>query len=319
MNTPRNRVVVMAILASALGFLMTPTSGHPLMGRIVAQDQPIPLIINEVLARVPIDDPETEQIEGDANGDGLRQANLDEFVELINVGTEPLDVSGFQVDDAGSAGSFFFPAGTVIPPGEAAVIFGGGDLDLSPLEFGNVRALGLLFVAGGARGLALNNSGDSVIVRDPMGREVVRFDYDAQNPVPQPVFQSFNRNPDLVGPFDNHSQIMGADQTLFSPGTRVDGRAFRRFIGDLVPDQGPLSGGNQVMIEGAGFGREIDSVTIGGRPATSIERVDSLQLIVTVPPGDMAGAVDVIITDQFGEIVARQAYTYQSSAQAGTP
>lgn len=316
MNTCKHWPVVL-MMALALSLLIWPTSGGAVIGRVMTQDQPIPLIINEVLARVPIDDPETEEIEGDANGDGLRQANLDEFVELINGGTEPLDVSGFEVDDGGSAGSFFFPMGTVIPPGEAVVIFGGGDLDLSPLEFGNARALGLLFVAGGARGLAFNNGGDSVIVRDPMGREIVRFDYDGQHPVPQPVFQSFNRNPDLVGPFDNHSQVMGAGQALFSPGTRVDGRAFRRFIGQLVPNQGPLSGGNQVMIEGAGFGREIASVTIGGRPATDVERVNSLQLIVTVPPGDMAGAVDVIITDQFGDIIAGQAYTYESSARRG--
>jgi hypothetical protein len=151
----------------------------------------VPLIINELLARVPTDDPTTmDVIEGDANGDGVRDANGDEFVELVNVGMEPLDLSGFQVDDNSTTGSFVFPMGTLLPQGEAVVVFASGNLNMSLLEFGNARALGLVLIASGRIGTGLSNTADSLVVRDPMGREVARLDYDGSNPVPQPVFQS---------------------------------------------------------------------------------------------------------------------------------
>jgi hypothetical protein len=272
----------------------------------------VPLVINELLARVPTDDPNTEEIEGDANGDGTRNANLDEFVEIVNVGTDPIGLSGYEVDDnGGTAGSFVFPTGTRLPAGEAVVIFGGGDLTMSKAEFGNARALGLVFTATGNVGLGFSNTGDSVVVKDPTGREVVRLDYDANNPVAQPVFQSFNRNPDVTGSFSNHRDVEGAASRAYSPGTQINGRAFRRVISGLVPNSGPLAGGNEVTIDGAGFGSQIMSVTFGDQAIEKIERVNSLQLKVIAPPRATPGAVDVTVTDSFGNIVGTGVYTYQ--------
>jgi hypothetical protein len=277
-----------------------------------SSSQMVPFVINEVLARVPSDDPmTTDVIEGDANGDGTREASLDEFVELINVGMSPLDITGFEVDDSNSPGSLHFPMKTIVPPGEAVVVFGGGDLARSRLEFGNARALGLIFTVGGSGGLGLGNNGDSVIVRDPMGREITRLDYTNDMPVAQSVFQSLNRNPEITGPFDNHRNVPGAGQRLYSPGTRVDGRAFRRIISQLTPNSGPLVGGTPVTIDGAGFGSQISSVTFGGNAASEVTRMGSLKLIVTAPPGSAAGAVDVVVTDQFGTITSMGAYSYK--------
>lgn len=274
----------------------------------------VPLVLNEVLARVPSDDPMTpDVIEGDANGDGTRDASGDEFVELVNVGMEPLDLSNFQINDSGTTPPFVFPMGTIVLPGEAVVLFGGGDLSRSRLEFGNSRALGLVFTTDGTIGTGLSNTADSIFVRDPMGRQVLRFDYDSMAPVPQQVFQSLNRNPELTGPFANHRDVPGAGMRAFSPGTRVDGRAFRRFISELMPNVGPLAGGNQVVIHGAGFGSEIASVQFGSQAATEVMRVSPLQLVVRAPAGAMAGPVTVKVIDQFGEIVSMDAYTYQTA------
>ncbi|HVG37859.1 MAG TPA: lamin tail domain-containing protein, partial [Pyrinomonadaceae bacterium] len=54
----------------------------------------LPLVINEVLADVPPDDPKTTAIEGDANHDGVRSTGDDEFVELVNYSAAPIDISG---------------------------------------------------------------------------------------------------------------------------------------------------------------------------------------------------------------------------------
>jgi hypothetical protein len=124
------------------------------------------IIINEYLA-----DPATGAA-GDANGDGTTNATQDEFVELVNAGALPLDISGFTVSDAAQI-RFTIPAGKVIPSGEAAVFFGGG----TPTgNFGNAAANGLVFAIGGA-GLNLANAADSIIIKNSLGIEVTRHDY----------------------------------------------------------------------------------------------------------------------------------------------
>jgi hypothetical protein len=282
-----------------------------LMDSASAVQQP-PIVINELLARVPTDDPATTNvIEGDANGDGVREANLDEFVELVNVGIDPFNLSGYEVDDTNSAGNLKFPNGTIVPAGEAVVIFGGGDLMMSKLEFGNARALGLVFTVGGSGGFGFGNAGDAAIVRDPRGQEVARLDYDSMNPVPQPIFQSLNRNPEITGPFVNHRDVMGAGQRAFSPGTRVDGSAFRRVLREALPNAGPMAGGNQVTLNGAGFGSAIESVWFGSQAATDVMRINSLQVVVRAPAITTTGPVVVKVIDQFGEIVGQGIYTYQ--------
>ena len=93
------------------------------------------LIINEYLADPPAGP------SGDANGDGTTNATQDEFVELVNNGTSPLDISGFTISDAIQI-RFTVPSGKIIPPGESAVVFGGG----TPTgPFGNAAANGLVF------------------------------------------------------------------------------------------------------------------------------------------------------------------------------
>ena len=90
--------------------------------------QAVPLIINEFLASPPTGP------SGDANGDGIRDSADDEFVEIVNTGATPLNVGGFSINDA-TAVRFIFPPNTVIPAGEAAVVFGGGH----PLVFGRLH------------------------------------------------------------------------------------------------------------------------------------------------------------------------------------
>ena len=60
----------------------------------------VPLVINEINADVAPDNPATTAIEGDANRDGVRDSDDDEFVELLNNSNNAVDVSGVVVADA---------------------------------------------------------------------------------------------------------------------------------------------------------------------------------------------------------------------------
>jgi|GEM_PF-2441963 len=68
---------------------------------------------------------------GDANGDGTRDANGDEFVELYNRGSAAISLSGYQLLETNGLPVFTFPSGASLNAGQFAVVFG------------NIRSTGL--------------------------------------------------------------------------------------------------------------------------------------------------------------------------------
>ncbi len=170
------------------------------------------IVINEVLF-----DPATG-IAGDANGDGIRDAANDEFVEIVNTGAGPLDISGWTLsDDDGD--DFAFPGGTLLAAGQAAVLFGGG----TPTgAFGGA----LVFTDDGSIGNGLSNSGDLVELRDDTGTLIDSVGYGGAGAVTGGSDQSITRDPDLTGGFADHTGATGSGGAAFSPGTRIDGTPF---------------------------------------------------------------------------------------------
>ena len=157
-------------------------------------------------------DPESG-LAGDANGDGTRDANEDEFIEFFNSGSE-LDVSGYTISDA-SRIRHTFPSGSIIPVNGVLVLFGGG----TPTgTFG-----GAIVQTASEGSLNMSNAGDLVTLRDASGTEVLTFDI---NPLSGNPNESYTRNPDLTGDFVQHAGITEANGTLFSPGTKLDGSSF---------------------------------------------------------------------------------------------
>ncbi|MEQ8547934.1 MAG: lamin tail domain-containing protein [Cyclobacteriaceae bacterium] len=173
------------------------------------------LLINEIHA-----DP-ASGIAGDANGDGARSASEDEFIEFLNIGNSPLDVSGWQVLDTNSQVlvRHIFPANSVIPTGGAMVLFGGG----TPSgDFG-----GSLVQVASSGTLGISNTNEQLLVVNALEDTIIvvgfaDFNDDA----------SFNRNPDLSGDFSIHSGLSEANGALFSPGTRPDGTPYN--FGKLI-------------------------------------------------------------------------------------
>ena len=116
------------------------------------------VVINEILADPPSGD------RGDANRDGIRHTSKDEFVEILNTGSDTIAIGGWQLSDQkpGSKGPFTFPENTRIHPGEYIVLFGGGDTTKIKSEFE-----GKVFVDDGNIGGGLSNSGDAVFLINP--------------------------------------------------------------------------------------------------------------------------------------------------------
>jgi hypothetical protein len=208
------------------------------------------LIINEVLY-----DPSNNELDGDANGDGVYDQEEDSFIEFLNTGATNFDASGYQIWDDESTGAprFVIPEGTLIPPLGALVVFGGG----TPTgPFGGAL---VLTVNNPPEHMNLNNSGEIILIKDPEGVTVLTFDSDALSNNPN---ESYTRNPDFTGEFEQHN-----DNTplLFSPGTLIDGNPFNT-------------------------GLVVSEITVEGEDGISVIDVDNgtLQMIANVFPENAA-------------------------------
>ena len=176
-------------------------------------------VINEIHA-----DP-SAGIEGDANGDGSRDATGDEFVELVNTSGADVDISGWTLAD-GFSTRHTFPPGTVVQGNCAIVVFGGN----TPVgSFG-----GALVQIASSGSLGLNNGGDTVTLSNPASGGTLAVAYDGSGGNDQ----SLTLDPDVTGAaLVQHTAATGSGGALFSPGTRIDGSQFSGC--DLLP-QGPF-------------------------------------------------------------------------------
>ena len=122
------------------------------------------IVISEVLADPP------SGAAGDANQDGQRDTYGDEFVELYNAGSAPVDISGWRLGDSTSSDNFFqFPANTIIEPG----------LVRRPLR--RRHSIGIhrpVYTDDGRIGNGLTNSGEEIRLIDDTGAEVAVVSHD---------------------------------------------------------------------------------------------------------------------------------------------
>ena len=223
-NTPTQSFDVIGVV-SQFDSWVAYTSGYQIIPRDRADfltsevNHPV-VLISEIHA-----DP-ASGLSGDANGDGSRSATQDEFIELVNTGFTDFDLSGYTLED-GVGLRHTFAANTVVPAREAVVVFGGG----TPTgDFGNATANGLVFTASSG-GLGLNNSGDTVTLKDDQGAVVQAVTYNGAGG----DNQSLVRDPDWSNaPLVKHSQATGTSGRLFSPGTRLDDQAYTVQAGSVI-------------------------------------------------------------------------------------
>ena len=104
------------------------------------------------------------------------------------------------------------PPGTILPSMKAYVVFGGG---IPTGDFG-----GAIVHTASASVLNLNNSSDTLTIKNDIGETVIVFDVEALSNNPN---ESYSRLPDICGDFVQHnSTSLG----LFSPGTKSNGDPF---------------------------------------------------------------------------------------------
>ncbi|MDQ1525326.1 MAG: large repetitive protein [Pyrinomonadaceae bacterium] len=212
--------------------MITASTSDGAGGTVAAQaslEVRVPLVLNEILADVPPDDPATQAVEGDANRDGVRSADDDEFVEVLNHSPSPVDISGVFVSDT-TAKRFTFPAGTILAGGSSLVVVGGGAPPRGDPAFGGASIFN-------AASLGLNDGGDTISLKLTVGDAeliIASQSYGtaaAQGTPPAPVDQSLTRSPDAAeastgGDFIAHTHATNAATRPHSPGTRADGTPF---------------------------------------------------------------------------------------------
>ncbi len=252
-------------------------------------------VINEINA-----DPDGTN--GDANGDGTVNSSQDEFVEVLNRSGSVVDISGWTISD-GFGVRHTFPGGTMVEPGCGILVFGGG----TPTgDFGGMPAQ---TASGGL--LGLNNGGDTVTLSDGMSAIAAEtYGGGGGNN------QSLTRDPDVTGPFVEHSTATGAMGALFSPGQTVPGGFFS---GCPIPPQaaelyeiqgnGPtspfntfpvLTSGNVVTAVGPdGFFIQTPDAGSDGDMETSDAVFVYTMSVPTVSVGDVVD-VDGVVEEFFG-------------------
>jgi hypothetical protein len=241
------------------------------------------LVLNEFLA-----DPGSVN---DSNCDGVFDSTDDEFVELVNLGPDALDLSGATISD-GTTVRYTVPPGTVVGALDGLVVYGGGTASCP-----NVDGLA---VVGGT--LSLNNGGDTITVADAGGTVLVSHTYgaEANNDASQVLA------PELTaGTYVSHDTAAGAGGTTQSAGTLANGQPFEEVVPVDTGDTGSTDTGlgdtgvtstadtsvpsqlviNEVLADPLGVDSNCDGV------------LDSLQdefvELVNVGPGtlDLTGAV----------------------------
>jgi len=168
------------------------------------------LVINEIL-------PNPRNATGvylDSNEDGVTNVFDDEFIELMNTSTNPIDVAGLWITDLNTNIQRHVFSSRILPPGGSIVVFGGGSL----LNFSNPPAQ----IASGG-GLSLNNNQSETIhlFSSPTTLvDQVSYRLTASHDAISTV-----RDPDGTGAFTNH--YLATTNTLrSSPGRQVHGQAF---------------------------------------------------------------------------------------------
>jgi len=136
----------------------------------------------------------------------------DEYIELVNLSPEEIDLEGWTLSDAvGLRHQFYYP--TPLASSNACVVYGGPlngfppeldpDVIVEPASESDL-------------GLALNNGGDTIILRNERGGIVARLVYEETAPD-----GSMTRYPDLNGPFVPQTAV---SDLAVSPGRQYDGK-----------------------------------------------------------------------------------------------
>jgi hypothetical protein len=208
---------------------------------LVENVTPLPNVkITEVLNVVPGLQP--EDVFGDANGDGVYHNTNDQFIEIVNFDSQPVDLTDWRIGDD-LADRHLIPEGTILAPNQVLVVFGGGT------PSGTFGGATVQLPSGGGNGLGFNidSRAEIAYLNAPFGAAVDLVNIPLQRSDMIPITEALPEGHagrgvsasihalSKEGPWDYgrewaadhiHSMIAGAEQRLFSPGTWFDGTPY---------------------------------------------------------------------------------------------
>ncbi|MBI3182800.1 MAG: IPT/TIG domain-containing protein [Myxococcales bacterium] len=89
------------------------------------------------------------------------------------------------------------------------------------------------------------------------------------------------------------------------------------YLTGIAPKEGPLRGGNEVVLDGQGFTPEVE-VLFGGYSSPQVTLVSSKKLKVVAPRGQAADLVDVVVYNKNGVGSQRRVYRYYEDLRVTT-
>ena len=153
-----NKVVAVRAGETEVGFFWRGRESLHTYLRVLKKEKPA-LVISEVHPNPAWGEA------GDTNRDSVRHTYQDEFVEVANLGENPIDIGGYFLgdDDTSADRLFRFPDNTVLDTQAVVVLFGGGEVAVTER----------VFVDDGRIGDGLSNGGDTVQLLAPDSSTVV--------------------------------------------------------------------------------------------------------------------------------------------------
>jgi hypothetical protein len=228
-------------------------------------------VLNEVLTDPPGGD------EGDANCDGVRSNSDDQFVEIVNVGADPLDLQAAHLVVGGVGTVHTFAAGTLLDPGDAIVVFGGG----TPTFDGSGQSGDWCAALPATVSTATSSVGDlqldpsqTLTLVDRFGRVVNEVSWGLESD----DGESVNRRPELdpAAALVVHTDVPGAAGP-HSPGTLADRRAIADGP-DETGDTGSPQTGHTGVVQTGDTGEDVvvvdvlaPDLNLGGGPPEGTE------------------------------------------------
>lgn len=216
------------------------------------------LVINEILA-----DPG----DIDTNGDGVTSSSTgDEFLEIVSLASADLDLGGVTVEDK-AGGTYEIPAGTCLAPSQVLLLINNYDGTTSTATFPDAVVLSM------GNAFQLNNTSETVIVKDSAGGELINIVYGGEANGDEAINLEIELDP--TSGFTKHSAISDANGALSSPGTCRTGQAFPNCAVEVEPgpEVGDTDGGDVPVgdTEDDGAGPDVDPDAIVDVPDTAGE------------------------------------------------
>ena len=270
-------------------FVSAPGYARDALQITTTNDQEKPnLVMTEVYPTPNRDFPET-----DSNQDGVTHNTDDEFVEIVNLEEFAVDISGWPVtDDLGPR--HIMPEGTVLNPGQAVVVFGGGD------PTGVFGGAIVLTASTGNIGPSTERDTMTLVAGGVGGAPVTAFAYAGEVGTSE---RSGVLADETSGAVVDIQTITGEGGAIFTPGLRNDGTPWEattnRVIldvpvgtvaedGDAITATLTLESAGSELINVSVSGENADEVTIEPSSLT-VTDAGATVTITPVNDGDLDG------------------------------